>query len=75
VSRSELSERKTVVIFHSICSKHIVPPWHLEKPERLDAIYDAIIQLSHEFPNSIAYTNRIVPVAPDLLVQVLAPAF
>lgn len=70
IQRSELADKKTIILFHAICSKHIVPPWHLEKPERLDAIYDAIIQLSHEFPSALAYTNRIEPVSNEMLLKV-----
>lgn len=48
--KSKFSEdNKTLVIYHMACTEHKVPDWHLERPERLQTIIDAISTINTKY--------------------------
>eukprot|EP01113_Clastostelium_recurvatum_P039088 TRINITY_DN5928_c0_g1_i4.p1 TRINITY_DN5928_c0_g1~~TRINITY_DN5928_c0_g1_i4.p1 ORF type:complete len:1471 (-),score=440.91 TRINITY_DN5928_c0_g1_i4:14-3781(-) len=53
-SESFLNNRSgTLIVYHRLCLQHLVPPDHLEQPERLRIIIDLVQTLYYKFPHNI----------------------
>jgi hypothetical protein len=59
----QLSDKKTAILHHASCLKHLVPAWHQEKPERIIWIMDAMHSLAAEYPGNIYLTEEFNPIS------------
>lgn len=53
LSKNELSETKTAILYHDACLLHLVPKFHRETPQRLLALKEAFLSLTKKYPDNL----------------------
>lgn len=58
---------KTLILFHTDCLDHVTPDWHLESPNRLRAVMDAIELVSSRYGGFCEVVSDFKPADLDLV--------
>jgi len=63
----QISDKPTYVLYSATCLKHYVPKWHLEKPERLQAILEGLQEIQTQYPKSVLLCEEFDPIERGIL--------
>eukprot|EP01116_Phalansterium_solitarium_P000907 TRINITY_DN10751_c0_g1_i1.p1 TRINITY_DN10751_c0_g1~~TRINITY_DN10751_c0_g1_i1.p1 ORF type:complete len:617 (+),score=121.53 TRINITY_DN10751_c0_g1_i1:108-1958(+) len=66
-----LAEKKTGVLHHPMCLKHVVPVWHFEKPDRINSILEGIDELKAQYPtHNLDIRCDFDKIAKDVILKI-----
>lgn len=68
VELDELSVRKTLVLYHEVCLKHLVPKGHKEVPERLEEIIKILTEMKKKY-STLVVSNEITDIDEEFLLK------
>eukprot|EP01114_Cavostelium_apophysatum_P021332 TRINITY_DN7417_c0_g1_i1.p1 TRINITY_DN7417_c0_g1~~TRINITY_DN7417_c0_g1_i1.p1 ORF type:complete len:658 (+),score=156.78 TRINITY_DN7417_c0_g1_i1:79-2052(+) len=66
----QLSGRKTLVLYSEVFLKHLVPKWHLERPQRVEAVMAGLTPLLEKYPDNLVVSGEFSPISKENLLLV-----